>query len=303
MTKTGMLALTIGAATLALTSCDNNKGGIKRTSEGLQYRMVKDEPGDKHPAVNDIIEMDMRIHIGDSMLFNSLEMNGGNHIKFPLQGPSFKGDWLEGISLLTPGDSAIFYMSVDTIKKYNKQGQFPEWAKSGDTIMYEVNMVGFESAEDIKKQQEEASKKQMQEDDEKLQAYFKEKGLHPEKTSSGLYYIIDKQGSGPEIEKGQKVTVNYTGTNLDGKPFDSNVDPQFQHTDPFSFPVGLGQVITGWDEGIMLLKKGSKARFFIPSPLAYGQRDMGPDMGPNAILVFDVEVTGVSEAPDANTVQ
>ncbi len=215
---------------------------------------------------------------------------------------TFKSDWVNGIPLLTAGDSAVFYVPVDSAKKY-AQGNFPEFAKSTDTVVYEVQLVSVVSAEDTKKQEEEMAQKQISDDDNKLQAYFAEKHLSPEKTSSGLYYIIDKKGSGPTVEKNQKVTVNYTGTNLEGKPFDSNVDPKFNHVEPFSFTAGVGQVIRGWDEGILLLNKGSKARFFIPSPLAYGQQDMGPDMGKNAILVFEVEIKNIEAAEQAAPVQ
>ncbi|MCB0696481.1 MAG: FKBP-type peptidyl-prolyl cis-trans isomerase [Chitinophagaceae bacterium] len=291
MTKNQILALAIGAISVGFTSCDKT-GGYKKTSDGLLYRIIKDEPGETHPKVNDIVEMHVNIRIGDSTLLNSRQINGNQPFKFPLMEGTFKSDWINGMTLLTAGDSAIFYVPVDSAKKY-AQGNFPEFAQSGDTVIYEVQLLSVESAEDVKKKEEEAASKQKENDDAKLQAYFAEKHLTPQKTESGLYYIIDKQGSGPNVEKGQKVTVNYTGTNLEGKPFDSNVDPQFNHVEPFSFDAGVGQVIPGWDEGILLLNKGSKARFFIPSPLAYGPRDMGPDMGANAILVFEVEIRNI----------
>lgn len=293
MTKNQILALAFGAVSIGMVGC-KGKADFKKTSEGLVYKMIVDSAGDKHPKVNDIVAMHVNIRIGDSVLLNSRQMNNGEPFKFPLMDGTFKSDWVTGIPLMTAGDSAIFYVPVDTAKKY-AQGQFPPFAKSTDTVVYEIKLVSVESAEEMKKQQEEASAKQMGEDDKKLQAYFAEKGLKPNKTESGLYYIIDQEGTGALAERGKKVTVNYTGTGLSGKAFDSNVDPQFQHTEPFSFTAGVGEVIPGWDEGIQLLKKGSKARFFIPSPLAYGQRDMGPDMGANAILVFTVEVTNVEE--------
>lgn len=301
MAKNQILALVAGALSIGITSCDNT-GGVKKTSDGLMYKIVKDEPGDKFPEVNDIIEMHVNIRIGDSVLLNSRQMNGDKPFEFPLPEATFKSDWVTGIKLLTAGDSAVFYVPVDTAKKY-AQGQFPEFAKSTDTVVYEVKLVSFKSAAEQKKKEEEAAAKQIVEDDQKLQAYFSEKGLNPQKTESGLYYIIDKEGTGAPIERGQTVTVNYTGKNLKGETFDSNVEAEFQHVQPFTFPVGMGQVIKGWDEGIMLLKEGSKARFFIPSPLAYGQGSMGEKIGPNEILVFDVEVTDVETEQPAAAVQ
>jgi len=295
MTKNQILALAIGAVSIGFASCDNT-GGFKKTSDGLMYRIIKDEPGEEHPQVDDVIEMHVSIRIGDSVLLNSRVMNNNEPFKFPLMEGTFKSDWVNGIPLLTAGDSAIFYVPVDSAKKY-AQGNFPEFAKSTDTVVYEVQLVSVQSAAETKKKEEEMAEKQKTEDDNKLQAYFAEKNLSPQKTASGLYYIIDKEGTGPVIEKGQQVTVNYTGTSLSGTAFDSNVDPQFKHVEPFTVTVGVGAVIKGWDEGLQLLKKGSKARFFIPSTLAYGRQDMGSDMGANANLVFEVEVKNVEAAP------
>jgi len=300
MTKNQILALAVGAVSMGLASCDNT-GGFKKTSDGLMYKMIKDEPGDKHPQVNDIIEMHVNIRIGDSVLLNSRQLNNNKPFEFPLPEATFKSDWVTGLKLLTAGDSAIFYIPVDTAKKY-AQGQFPEFAKSTDTVVYEVKLVSFKSAEEMQKKAEDEAKKQLDEDDKKLQAYFAEKGLNPQKTESGIYYIIDREGTGEPITQGKRVTVNYTGTNLQGVKFDSNVDPKFNHVEPFTFTAGVGEVIRGWDEGVQLLKEGSKARLFVPSPLAYGKQEMGPEMGANAILVFEVEVTKV-ETPTAKAIQ
>lgn len=107
-------------------------------------------------------------------------------------------------------------------------------------------------------------------------------------TKSGLKYQILQEGTGDQIAKGKQVTVHYSGYLLDGTKFDSSVE----RDEPFTFVVGVGQVIPGWDEGVMLLKKGSKARFIIPPTLAYGNRDLGK-IPANSTLIFDVEVLDV----------
>ncbi len=107
-----------------------------------------------------------------------------------------------------------------------------------------------------------------------------------DKTESGLYFTITKEGTGEKPTKGAQVTVHYKGTLVDGTVFDSS----YQRNQPIDFSVGVGQVIPGWDEGIMLLSKGAAARFVIPSPLAYGAQGAGGVIPPNATLVFDVEL-------------
>lgn len=109
------------------------------------------------------------------------------------------------------------------------------------------------------------------------------------KTPSGLRYQILEKGTGKKAEKGNTVSVHYEGMLADGKPFDSS----YTRGNPIEFPVGMGRVIAGWDEGILLLQEGDKARFVIPSELAYGSRGAGGVIPPNATLIFDVELVSV----------
>ena len=111
-----------------------------------------------------------------------------------------------------------------------------------------------------------------------------------ETTASGLQYEDVKQGTGPQPTRGQKVTVHYTGTLPDGKKFDSSRD----RGQPFQFTIGVGQVIKGWDEGVMSMKVGGKRKLIIPAVLGYGARGAGGVIPPNATLVFEVELLGVA---------
>jgi len=112
-------------------------------------------------------------------------------------------------------------------------------------------------------------------------------------TASGLKYTIVKEGTGETPKRGNLVKVHYTGTLTDGTKFDSSYDRK----EPIEFVVGTGQVIPGWDEGIMLLKVGSKAKLVIPPELAYGERGAGGVIPPNATLNFDVELVSVEPGP------
>lgn len=110
----------------------------------------------------------------------------------------------------------------------------------------------------------------------------------PVKTASGLQYVDVKVGTGAAPQKGQTVSVHYTGTLPDGTKFDSSRD----RGTPISFTLGFGQVIKGWDEGIASMKVGGQRRLVIPPELAYGARATGP-IPANATLHFDVELVGV----------
>ena len=109
------------------------------------------------------------------------------------------------------------------------------------------------------------------------------------KTSTGLYYVIEKLGTGAKAEPGKKVSVHYTGRLADGSKFDSSYD----RNQPISFTLGQHQVIAGWDEGIALMTVGAKYKLIIPSSLGYGANGAGGVIPPNATLIFDTELMEV----------
>lgn len=107
-----------------------------------------------------------------------------------------------------------------------------------------------------------------------------------EKTASGLQYVDTKVGTGASPKTGQTAVVHYTGWLLDGKKFDSSKD----RGQPFTFAVGRGQVIKGWDEGVATMKVGGVRKLIIPPDLGYGARGAGGAIPPNATLTFEVEL-------------
>ncbi len=106
-------------------------------------------------------------------------------------------------------------------------------------------------------------------------------------TASGLQYKVLKEGTGPSPKATDTVKVNYRGTTIDGTEFDSS----YKRGEPATFPVN--RVIKGWTEALQLMKAGSKYQLVIPADLAYGERGAGSDIGPNATLIFEVELVGI----------
>jgi FKBP-type peptidyl-prolyl cis-trans isomerase FkpA len=118
-------------------------------------------------------------------------------------------------------------------------------------------------------------------DTKMIDDYLTAKNVQAQTTESGLRYIIKKKGQGPNVVDGQVATVKYKGYLLTGQPFDEGV---------YTFPVGVGQVIDGWDQILLLMNKGTELTVYVPSTLAYGTQRRSQEILENSILVFDMEL-------------
>ena len=165
-----------------------------------------------------------------------------------------QGDTLDSIEIVRVGEAAENFNSIEAFRVF----------------------------EGSRGKKEEEAKKTAKEAMDKIAAGYDE-------TPSGLRYKILQEGNGVKAEKGKTVSVHYKGQLLDGQVFDSS----YQRKQPIDFTLGVGQVIAGWDEGIQLLKVGDKARFVIPSNIAYGSQGAGGAIPPDATLIFDVELMNV----------
>ena len=176
---------------------------------------------------------------------------------------------LEKVSVFTKGDD---YKNYDAAAIFNEgKGKIQENNKAA---------VAKIEADKKKKAEEFAANQQKLVDDLKAEM---------QSTPSGLYYKITKATNGAAPQRGDEVAVHYAGKLVDGSEFDSS----FKRNQPIDIPIGVGQVIKGWDEGIMLLKEGETATLLIPSELGYGSAGAGGVIPPNAWLIFDVELVSV----------
>jgi FKBP-type peptidyl-prolyl cis-trans isomerase len=264
--------------------------GFTKSPDGLDYKLITKGTGTQTLKPGDLAEMHVKFRIGDTVMINTFEMNNQKPVTQQCQPPSMKGDLMEGLMKMKAGDSMVFRMLMDTLATRAKQPK-PAWAKPGDYAVWEIKMVSVKTKEQAEAENAKKEGAQLAIDDKILQDYFKSKKIkNVKKMPSGIYYVIQKPGAGLSPKTGQKVSVNYTGQDLKGEKFDSNVDPSFNHVEPFSFDLGKHNVIKGWDEAVAIMKKGTKATFYIPSSLAYGSNGAGAKIPANAILIFDIEL-------------
>jgi FKBP-type peptidyl-prolyl cis-trans isomerase len=209
-------------------------------------------------------------------------------------------DITEIAHLLKKGDSVYLVQEIDTLFKGAPPGSMPPFFKKGDKLytgikVLDVFLTEDEVRKDYEKEQATASVGQLKKDDKIITDYLTKNNIKAVKAPQGTYVEIISQGSGPLIDTSVSVQVFYRGKTLAGKEFDSNMDTTLgQSKTPLLVAMvpdpsrGL-TVIKGWNDGLTLLRKGAKAKFYIPSSLAYGPQAQGP-IGANEILVFDIEV-------------
>ena len=271
--------------------------GYQVTSTGLYYQFFKQNPDAEQPKVGDLVDLRIFAAVNDTSI-----IVGNTENTLPLEAPLFAGDFYEGLAMMHKGDSASFIVNIDsTFIKWFHQPSLPAEFKSTDVMRFEVRVDDFypESeyasrlAAKIKKDTDARIEKMKADHPEEtataaqqLTEYLAKNKIEVQPTASGLYYVRTQEGNGEKPECGQMVQVHYTGRLLDGTLFDSSIE----RGEPITIPIGVGQVIPGWDEGIMMMSKGEKGVLYIPYYLAYGDRQAGDKITPFSNLVFDVEL-------------
>jgi len=202
---------------------------------------------------------------------------------------------VDALLLMSVGDSLTIMQSTDSLPQ-----KPPQFANS-PFIYFDVVLMGIKSKEELEKERtEQAAKIEVAKAREAevaatatslLASYSANKlGDKLQSTGSGLKYTVIEEGTGPQAEVGKMVNVHYYGMTTDGKEFDNS----FKRGSAYPVPVGRGQVIRGWDEGIPLFKEGTKAVLFIPHELGYGEAGSPPNIPPRAELVFYIEIEKVN---------
>jgi FKBP-type peptidyl-prolyl cis-trans isomerase FkpA len=282
--------VSVAVAGLFLLAAGCKSSGDKaftgETPSGYPYIMHIDKEGTT-PQVGDELKYVRRVRLGKDSILAEQEMI----VKLPsadLVSEQAMAEY-EILFLLSEGDSASVYIMGD------KLNAIPGFQPT-DTIIFDFGFKGIlRTAEQVMeehsalKAREEAISVEL---DQRIKAY-KSGALKDQlrKTESGLQYIIHQEGEGATPAAGNIIKVHYYGMLMDGTMFDNS----FRRFEAFEFNVGMGMVIPGWDEGLLLVKKGGSATFFIPADQAYGAMGSPPTIPENADLVFYVEVLDVRE--------
>ncbi len=282
----------------AIAQASEGPGG---TNSGVKYEFFRHGSGKVPPNGGywtlNITYFDQE---GNKM-FSTDDRGGTMPMRYDTASFSKNSSLEECFSLLGKGDSAVFYISADSLYQ-NSYGQPAPAELQGTKVEFHVGVVDVFTPDEFDDWNMAKLKDAIEAEKPTIEAYIKENNLDAQVTSQGVYYEITEMGTGNQPQTGQTVKVNYTGYLLDGTIFDTSVEEIAKNSgnfnpmrpyQPIEFPLGEGQVIKGWDIGISMLPEGSKAKLIIPSPLAYGDRGAGGAIKPNSILVFDVELVEI----------
>ena len=287
--------------TCTISACNEKSPypGYQKSTNGLYYKFFTQNGGET-PQMGDLLDVCISCAVNDTFKVIPVSEN-----VMQLMESQFPGDLFEGLAMMHKGDSASFIVNIDsTYKKLFGQPTLPENIHSEDVMRFDVRMDDFYPESDyalhqaikVKKWTDERIAKMKEEHAEEIAAaeqqlaeYLAKNKITVEPTESGLYYVMTTEGNGEKPQPGQMVKVHYTGKLLDGTVFDSSVE----RGEPISIPIGVGQVIPGWDEGIQMMSIGEKGVLYIPCYLGYGERAAGDKIVPFSNLIFDVELIDI----------
>ncbi len=306
------------AMALTFTGCKS----YKKTKSGLVYKIFSGGSKDSLIKIGNIAKFHFTRKLNDSVLYTSFDKIPSY---IPLQNdPGLAYSPVEVFFLARKGDSIITIELVDTLMKKGMTNQLPPNIKKGDRITTYIKILNvfrsdstampdytIEMQKDKPRQEKEMKetlakaakerKEQLKKDIDEMkksgeldkvltsmQSYLTGKKISAQKTNAGTFVLVNEKGTGEPIVEGKFVSIKYSGKILE-------TDSVFQSSE-YTFQVGMGEVIAGWDDGLKLFNKGGKGVLYVPAFLAYG-KNPAPNGKINQALVFDVEVLNVSDTP------
>lgn len=281
--------LVIAAIVMACLGLFSKYPGFKKDRQtGLYYKFYAQNDTAAMPKTGDFVGLLFSLRAGDSLLIPMTPQQ-------MMMDSLYEDDIYAALRMMHVGDSATFILNG----KYFFQNFFNMDYPFGDDPLYvDMKLFGHIPHDEFMKMQAEyAQKMQEKEANEAtlIAEYVKENNITVKPDAEGMYFISTKKGTGAPLQPMQTVRMGYVGKFLDGTVFDQSTPER-----PFSFVLGAGQVIPGWDKAISNMRVGDKATIILPSSLAYGERG-NYGIEPYTPLVFDIEVLGVEEAAAAPT--
>lgn len=283
---------------VAFTSClyRSEFPGYSQTDNGLYYKLVAIGDGKGKPKTGDYLQLLITYRTEkDSVFYDSYSNNETGKVLLPLGHSSFKGSFEEKLMDMNEGDSVSFMVNADSLFTKFFKSDVPYFIQKGKYVKLDVRLYRiFNEAEyclEVKKFKELIENRDIEEQ-RKIQLFLDTASSNYASLTKGIYYQYITQGAGNKIERGNKIAIHYKGSFLNGKYFESS----YERAQPLEFTYGEEQqVIKGIENAISIMNEGAKAKFIIPSQLAYGKS--GSTNGivpPYTTVIYEVEILKVN---------
>ncbi len=294
----------LAAGIISIPGCESIS--YKKTPTGMVYKLIPGGSKDSMAQVGNVVKFNYVTKLNDSVVYDSYGKVPG-YVQLTADA-ALNYSPIEALFFVRKGDSVVTISMVDTLLNKGLATQLPPGVKKGDRMITTMRILevfthdsvarpDYEAEiekdkprreaemKDLQAKAEEERKVQTEKGKEEVEAYLKKNNITAQKTEEGTYVVIDNKGAGEPVTNGKFVTIKYAGRLMEtGKDFEAN---------NYTFQMGTGSVIRGWDDGLLLFNKGGKGTLYIPGFMAYGQSP-GPGGKTWEPLIFDVEVLSIA---------
>ncbi len=284
---------------IVLASCwtDPTYKGFTETDSGLYYKLQMIGDGKRKPTIGDYLQLNITYKtVTDSVFMDTRSGNDLGMVFLPFNHSSFEGSFEEGLSIMNEGDSVTFIVGADNLFTKFFKSQLPLFLKKDAVVLMDVKLhriLNKKEYEDELVRYETIIEDRDIEEQRKIQLFLDTSKVSFSRLQNGIFYLPVTQGSGSFPERGNTLRINYTGCFLNGKIFESTYD----RGQPLEYICGeQGQVIKGLESAISLMNEGAKAKFIIPSHLAYGED--GSSTGiipPYTTVIYEIELLNLTK--------
>ena len=287
-----IIAMVCLSAMMLFAACTQKYPGYKKTQSGLYYKFHSRNTSAQQPKLTDFMKVEMTCYLHDSLYY---DWKGTQHeVYTQLQEPIFAGDLQEAYAMMHVGDSASFYVKADSVAAlYYDQDPSAVGLTPEDYFRYEVKLVDVKTAEEFQANIEKMKESMRIQSEKALEDYIANNKISVTPEPSGIYIIPLEKGKGRCPVKGEKVELDFSATLLNGQ----SVGSTFDSPDKFSFVLGEGYTIQGWEEIVPKMHLGDRVRAIIPFDMAYGEHSVG-EIPAYANLVYDIKLLKITMAAE-----
>ncbi len=272
---------------LGISGCGNGNQFQHNPDEygSMEYCFIEEFADSAKAKPGDVLFLDMDYYTEDGRKIYSSRDVSDNFRMYAPDGFE-KGTIEQGLMMMHKGDSAIFKVEAGPFFENTRKVKLPKALSYNELITFRIRLSDIYDGALYQKEIDEYNERMEAQEMMVLMEYLLQEKITAKPSPSGLYKIITKEGKGTVLADGKNVTVHFVGSLIDGREFDNS----YTRNEPFTFKLGEGKSIAGFEEGIASMRKGEKCRLIFPSTLGYGPRGINGRIPAFATLIFDVEL-------------